>query len=203
MKKLFPLWVLVAQLCGVSSCVKNPPDPSPVYLPKETKARFSFQKGSYWIYRDSVSGREDSFYVFDMRTHLYSMSQATGNPGYEVLEISIHQKLNLPVGKPDSVYIWNFSVGARAVGGRYYQDTYLFDLPDCTYPFVSDDRSLLLSTFDLGGHVFSTVSKVSNTHSTIWMNDSVGYVKMDIVYDLNSWEKAREVWELQRWHVIK
>ncbi|MBL7692052.1 MAG: hypothetical protein JNM41_10695, partial [Flavipsychrobacter sp.] len=38
------------------------------YVSSETKADFNFQKGSYWIYKDSLTGKEDSFYVYQNTT---------------------------------------------------------------------------------------------------------------------------------------
>lgn len=57
--------VCVAALCWIGSCKKADTKRDYVNLDTDSsvKARFNFLPGTYWIYRDSLTGRIDSFYV--------------------------------------------------------------------------------------------------------------------------------------------
>lgn len=45
----------------LSSCIKD--KKKPIYLNKDLKNYFNYQKGSYWIFYDSLNGKVDSLYV--------------------------------------------------------------------------------------------------------------------------------------------
>jgi len=51
-----------AFLCFISGCKK---DPEVYYVSAQLKTDFAFHKGSYWIYRDALTGDIDSAYVED------------------------------------------------------------------------------------------------------------------------------------------
>lgn len=80
----------------ISSCGKDDePDPatSPLYIPSEVKRYTFFWPGTYWIYKDSVSGIEDSVYV-SSETHGLDTVDGTGGNSlvgiFEWFQIAIH-----------------------------------------------------------------------------------------------------------------
>ena len=61
-KKYFSLFVLLmAIILVVSACNRNSITKVPVNA--DLKAAFNYKPGTYWIYRDSISGIIDSFFV--------------------------------------------------------------------------------------------------------------------------------------------
>lgn len=67
MKKLYILIVMgLSIILGLQSCKpddSNPIDPRYFKAPQEVLDYCYFKEGSYWIYRDSVSGQRDTVYV--------------------------------------------------------------------------------------------------------------------------------------------
>lgn len=83
MKKIFFLTALTSLF--FSAC-KRDPDPiqpsEPPYTPQDLAAYSHFKTGTYWIYKDSTSGVEDSVYVYTDTSYSYYQNngiQAEGN----------------------------------------------------------------------------------------------------------------------------
>ncbi|MES2479686.1 MAG: hypothetical protein V4561_11410 [Bacteroidota bacterium] len=61
-----------------------------IYLSEDIKRNFSFKPGSYWIYRDSISGREDSCYIGLSR--LFTTNEDRKNTIFvEILQVGFTQ----------------------------------------------------------------------------------------------------------------
>lgn len=60
---------LLIVILGIVACNENPSDEfkctieNTVYIPKDAFARFYFKDGTYWIYKDSLSGLFDSMWI--------------------------------------------------------------------------------------------------------------------------------------------
>lgn len=66
-KLLFTLFILSV----LSACQDHQPDPIYNYLSEDVKAYLDFKPGSYWIYKDSITGKLDSSYVFAYNNEMY------------------------------------------------------------------------------------------------------------------------------------
>lgn len=88
------------------------------YLSEEIKRNFSFKPGSYWIYRDSISGREDSCYINDSKIQV-DVDSNTGDysePDFvELISLHFYQK-PLDTSIKDKMEIW-LSVVMNKIGG--------------------------------------------------------------------------------------
>ena len=61
--RLLGFIVLAPLLCFIA-CKKSAPGQPPAYLSYQLKNYFDYKVGSYWLYRDTVSGATDSFEVY-------------------------------------------------------------------------------------------------------------------------------------------
>lgn len=182
------------------------------YLLPETKASFSFKSGSYWIYRDSISGRLDSCY-FEKKEFYISPASPT-HEAYENLRISLIQKpIDLTVTEKINWNLWFMMRGlsiqyekqftSKDSIGHFGMAT-LYPIPEDTVSYDNVDYYQIPS-FVLGGNVFSNVGVVAPegiNGTRFYINASVGVIKMRIYNGIGD-DKINEVWELQRWNVIR
>src|ERR1043165_2922635 len=108
----------------ILSCSKGPP-PEYNLVVRSLKTDFNFKKGSFWIMKDSVSGRLDSFFVAD---YTDTTSQMTGGISYpsvitESIDISILE-LNTSMSLADSLY-WYYSYRGNQVSLHCSEDKIL------------------------------------------------------------------------------
>lgn len=206
MKNLIP--ILIALLL-FTACKKKE---FVSYLLPETKASFSFKPGSYWIFRDSISGRVDSCY-FDKKEFYISPASRT-HEAYENLSISLIQKqMDLTVTEQINWNLWFMmrglsiqyekQINSKDSIGHFAMAT-LYPIPEDTVTYNNVDYYQIPS-FVLGGNVFSNVGVVApegNNGATFYINADIGFIKMRIYNGIGA-IKINEVWELQRWNVIK
>ena len=79
MKKV--IFISIISLLFISSCKKDPELQSGPSIPLQDLPAYShFKLGTYWVYKDSTSGIEDSMYVYSDTAYIYY------NPGNGVQE---------------------------------------------------------------------------------------------------------------------
>jgi len=142
------------------------------------KPYFSFQPGTYWIYKDSLTGKEDSFYVTQNTTTIKYGEQ------YNESSINIHNDttacsyiLNgsgfvIKFTKPDD------GRGTSLSTGTYWSE---------------------VTTFSVGGNMYDSVyygKKIYDFYFHIRHN--IGMLKMAV--NKGTYHK---VWELQRYYIVK
>jgi len=194
---------------------------------KDLKARFGFKPGSYWIYRDSVTGETDSAYVYSTQTNymykgclLYS-----GEPEFEYNTVFVRVARNN--GSLDSER-WNFnmeesSFNMACVNSADRVESQLsFNL--FNWPFITGAPSTsgcvlppdvsvvtnVVSPLTLAGQTYSNLARSNHvpgvTDSSLVYNDffyvseDVGIVKL--VFD-HPTIPVHRVLELQRSHIIR
>ena len=224
MKNYISLIVLVCFGFLLADCNKH--KDRPLYIMDSDSlisARFGFKEGSYWIYRDSLDGRVDSFYV----SRNYTTHQGTENAVYEFHYVVINQVNQSGGSVADSArwiydfrdfHVWvSYSYGRNGYG---WAQTITFS-PLFFYPYELGD---LISSFDtakvLSIDSFSSYNglpyyKVAKVHHYInatptlgvtrlddmfYINDSVGIVKMKLWHPLDNINRN---WELQRYKIVK
>ena len=223
MKKYF---CICSALIIMVACSKEPEFKS-VYIDPALKAKYNFKKGSYWIYKDSISGRIDSFYLLQT-DNLYPPSISHQRQLNESLDIYIVQKIG-STSINDSIR-WEIAVEARDKLLPSISAVYFRKMVDTSIAFYNFYTSNLLSNqpviynyknnssggsmkltdnYYLLGNVYNNVAEIhfgnvanSKNDCAYYFNDSVGYIKMNI-HNEDTRNTINEVWELQRWHVIK
>lgn len=202
MKSYFPFLVFIFLF---TACSKKH-DPVYSYLSSDTKKHFYFKPGSYWIYRDSISGRTDSFYL--RNSSLFMLSGGTNNI-VETLNLEIIQHSS-DVTIKDSI-LWLYTFRYSTVTFTYYNISKDFRYSSfLNYPFkLSNGKAI--GTLPLGTNTFSDTwefdGKGSNASGfyavNYFLNDSVLLLKMRENYSITYAPTINEVWELLRWHVVK
>ncbi|WP_291133436.1 hypothetical protein [Flavobacterium sp. UBA7682] len=220
MKNLFLILVL---LFAFASCNKEPKYETK-YLDANLKAALNNKPGSYWIFKDSVSGELDSVYL--VANELKIDGGYTTNSGfkYEKMHLYFDSK---HIGKDTSYNLsLDLSVTTRSSDNNhlscgltkfssqplylvfFYPFSYLAPVnypPHDTIVYTRLKEPLLLagSKFD-NVCVFSQYDKTlgSDAASTGYWSDAFGLVKMRFVCFTSSGNMTK-VLELQRWKILK
>lgn len=96
MKKLLSILFFVSIVIG--SCKKEPPPELPLgwdYVHQDLVAYTQFKTGTYWIYRDSLSGLEDSVYCYVDTSFMYHQTGCVQKDGdYMFYNCQFHSYLD-------------------------------------------------------------------------------------------------------------
>lgn len=181
---------------SLSSCIKNPTTP----VNSDLKAKFNYQPGSYWIYKDSISGQVDSFNVI-------SNTDQNTNVLYE--SIFIYFSRHNVTYDTDTAIV-------RCMLSRNYFQTYALGAV-VTYPFTTTTGSLptgatVLSTggtYTVNGEVFNDVAVITSRvqlnylyTDTFYINADAGIIKINEHWDVDT-PILHRVWELQRRNILR
>lgn len=145
------------------------------YVSSENKARFNFQKGSYWIYKDSLTGKEDSFYVYQNTTTIKYTN-------YEYIEalVRIH----------DDTTECSYTLHETIV-------QYALSKPVTGFSMTTSDLSARSIT--LNGKTYDSVHTTPVIEGSYYfLRPNIGMVKM--VVNKGTFHK---VWELLRYNIVK
>ena len=192
-------YILILFLMSILACTKKP---GILYLDAKIKEQFYFKKGSYWIYRDSISGRVDSFYLESVEftndsTYIYALYDKRI---LEKMTINIFQT-SLSVPYSDTP-IWDFSLLQR--NNYFFKSNYQKGkIKILTYSILQGYMDVgLEKELDVFGKTFTDVPSFKSPNSLYYLKEGIGYLKMRLNYDDGA-SKINEVWELLRWHVVK
>lgn len=198
-------------------------------IPLDTavKKAYSFRPGTYWVFKDSISNRYDSFVVTD-NTDYFS---GTGNIKYEQVEMHIAQYSSDTPNNLMAIFLEN----ERQVRVVY---TYFSDSSDryknysyapvpypftagiyyngSTSPFNDTVTVSLIPNLTAGGTAFPNAAALSFQNSytrfpggsfwqwqyrdAFYMNDSVGFLRISLKHIP---EGIYKEWNLARWHVVR
>jgi len=173
---------------------------------------FSYKPGTYWVYKDSIAGEVDSFYVTDNTKSTY-----TGPPNIDVVYVGIHQMNENGLGDDSTKWVMNLSENSLSYSVRAQPV-----MGDCDYsplfsfPFQITTLGSESTNFKEGAitNVFPTLSVASANFNNVaqihyygynlddwyYINTDVGIVKMRWSDTSNINNK---VWELQRWNIVR
>ncbi|MCW3122028.1 MAG: hypothetical protein JWQ38_1520 [Flavipsychrobacter sp.] len=136
-------------------------------LDKDLKADFGYKPGTYWIYKDSVSGEIDSAYVS-------SNMDTMVNAGGCVLSNSYYEKMDILV---KFVCVTSLDANPKSMGEEWHLSAryHIMDM------FMSNKKdSLLPASYPLGAYLFDYPFQPGDYHKTtgcvISYIDS-GYIK--------------------------
>jgi hypothetical protein len=194
-----------------------------------SKQHYLFQKGSYWIYRDSITGRVDSCYVYyvkldtinsnglmveniDVKMKQYPIINPKEDSVFYEISVSAGNQYNAYKG--DQFYFTGDKRYLSYSNGLYFFGTHLPLSPDSSFStefgYTAPVKVQLNKEFLLSGNIFSNVFEIQTNQSptgnkgrTIYFNEAHGLVKMRIRTEDFYYDIKDKVWELQRWKVIK
>lgn len=183
MKKLrIVLILLTVFIFYGGSCTKKKSNLIPVTA--EVLQHFYFKPGSYWVYKDSVSGGYDSFYVDNNNQY----TETDGNNTFQIIEAicfdgnNNSRKLTIDLGEGYSAGFWfqlyndNVSMGCYYQNGQYSGQFVRNFFP--IYHGLTND--------------YSNVAQIAESSGIFYLNDNVGVIKLvvyDTVYSTNvSWD---------------
>ena len=212
MKKLTTLFALFVSFFAIYSCNKGPWHRT---ISSDVLANFNYQKGTYWIYKDSLTGYIDSMYVSEGG----SLISVEGNGIYEdYINKAIVDTNIYPGNIKHSIYFygWGLQLYSNTIMpfGNYYH------YADIQFPWVMGFRaasepdsaivSNIYNSFTIAGNNFNNVVEWDNGNDSypgyksyrdiIYVCPSAYIVKMRLNHPSDS---VNIVWELQRWHIVK
>lgn len=200
-------WIIFLALI-IASCTKKPTN-----YPVENKLRaaFSYQPGTYWVYKDSVSGALDSFVLINQHL-LNGLIDNSGNT-YEEIDVTILQKHKNPHLEDSSFWYLKIQKNIISAGRIWYlPQTTTANFGPMPYPFVvaklNDSLNKIkkiIPSLTMNYNVFDTVAvcnsdTVNKTYSKIYFNTADGIIKID---GRSYRDTTHVVLELLRWHLIK
>ena len=191
-------FLLVAAV--IFSCNKTPTTP----INTDVKANFSYQPGTYWIYRDTVSGAMDSLYV---RANIRQDIKNANVPVESIIMYLTQYNLAVPTD----------TIPLRYSLSQSYLDTYLGTT--VPYPFKVGPINTggyggtvlnVYGNYTVNGQTFANVAEVSHAliPSPYFLNDtfyicaSAGIIKNITSQQIDTIVTNR-VWELQRYHIVR
>jgi len=219
MKNVIFLTVLAASV--LNACHK--PSQPHYTINASLKAAFDFQPGTYWIYKDSISGEVDSFAVQTSE----SGTSTNSSGGYSMDQIFIYIQEYFPSSGTSDYKEWEYSFFGDEIDLLYYGSniTETNYAPFINFPFQNPltyetyahevgniiDSSYVDNIYDsysLLGNTFLNVAVVNhaliyltaiNYSDVFYICPNIGIIKMKLNHRLDS---INRVWELQRWNVV-
>ena len=188
-----------------TGCKKDPVVTTPVVKEPKTPistdllAHFSFQPGTYWIYRDSLNGRLDSFYIISNGIGIAITNYRADN-GFYYCQMQLNQHNIDGTATADSA-VWQYDLHHSVFQLVEYASKSWSTFAE--YPFVTGENgiSAITPTYTLNGQSFQHIATIDKGTDLFYVNDSVGIIKMRL--DQSDTAMPSHVWELKRWNVVK
>ena len=155
---------LLLLLIAANSCIK---EKKKVFVPVDTdlKAHYDFKVGSYWIYRDSATGVEDSFVVTERSTD----SSQSGDYYLQSIYSRIRQyHNNVILDTP----IWAFSLRNTYLFFGYNQDAIQVNLQSAE---ITDGIIL--------GVPYQNIRKYKDGIIILDFKDNIGLLRFNWIYN--------------------
>jgi hypothetical protein len=223
------LVIIVALILAFCACKKQD-NTKHVNVNADLKAAFNFLPGTYWIYRDSISGQIDSFFVRSNQDTYYLVS----GQSFEDIRINISEyKIGSPISYSDTLFwIFDYQYNEFSVycdEHKIYNGeieyipliNYPFQTTLSNYPLFADYYNTLqgsvigiYNTYEVASQTFTNVAEVNQLDSLgpiapfskytyndlIYICSGVGLIKMNLNHPQDS---LHRIWELQRWKIVK
>jgi len=189
-----------------------------VNIDPNLKKAFFYQKGSYWVYTDSLNSDIDSFFVANSSD---SHDMTTDNQNEEHININISEYTKHATGLVDtSTWIFYIYRNLLEFGWRQSLSTVNrgvdIDYNFMTYPFEVgplSQYSTIVGTIDsvgisclINNNTFSSVAVINYYDSSLAFNDifylseTNGLIKIKLSHPKIN---TNRIWELVRWHIVK
>jgi hypothetical protein len=199
---------------------------------EDLKAAFNYKPGTYWIYKDSISGQIDSFRVIS-NYDAYNDITTSVKQSIENILITITQYKSTP--STIDTQIWKFSYESNCFNITYNEPKLYTGeieyIPLLNYPFQNsiiinehisqafqDTSSIsFLNAYSIGGQTFANNAVINHW---VYLKASYNYPLLNS-YSYNDCfylcpfvglikikldhpnDSLYKVWEIQRWHIVK
>lgn len=174
------------------------------YLSDDIKKNYSYKPGSYWIYRDSATGREDSCYVYSNAILFVDNTKYSSRSSSS--KYDKEQYINV---RMDLVTMIKGRKGSIDIEYRFFNNSLigLFGNPLDPLSFFGplninqqtlNGRDEFLPSISLQGKEFLNTYKIIDESGLYYFNDGVGLIKINNIYDSVAYN-----WEIVRYNVIK
>lgn len=203
----------------ISGCKKKPVN----RVDPDLKAAFSYKPGTYWIYKDSLTGAIDSFVITTNDDNFSTNNDRT----LETIGMNMAEYI---VSSPYlDTSLWKYSIVSNQISLTWDQtssvphiDQVIQYNPFTYYPFTVGVLPNAIYSIGIATNVFSTYTVGSSTYSNVeelndtlrkdawsfyhYYNDwfyltaDVGIIKMRLYHPQDS---INRIWQLQRWHIVK
>lgn len=209
MKKIL-IAISLLGLMQFTNCTKTPVQHYPIdtFLLNH----FNYKLGTYWIYKDSLTGEEDSFFVHD--NTFSSIQEISNSPALtDNIDIDIFQYNNAK----QYIAKWKMSLCARIIFLAYAGN---IDISYNAFILIPFKAGLIGYNDADSGYVISvnnidTINSVTYYNiaiirhlndffhvnaffdDTFYFNSDVGIIKMDLKHDTHN------IWELERCKIIR
>jgi len=219
--------VVLAVLIIFSGCKKNPGNGTQI-VPIEAglKANFGYQPGTYWIYKDSVSGETDSAYVYasSLDSQYLGCVLFAGQPKFQGMTVSVMVSNNHAIDTER----WNFFIQDSTFYINFYNNNDIVEsrmnLALFQYPFAlgnlgvvgcepnGDNGSVADIIPEVSENGQSYTNAARSVHSAsggyanlvyndcFYANQDAGLVK--IVFD-HPTDSVNRVLQLIRYHLVR
>jgi hypothetical protein len=178
---MFRFGLILLLMCLTVSCKKKPRER---FIPADMKAYWDFRPGSYWIYKDSVSGAIDSVYVTNRVNNTGDgiLNYNKENIIYEYLQVDMHSSLD--------GYDYQYWINTQA-GGKGYDDYNVVYATKAKPGDFVDTHNNFVYPLIIGNHTYNFYG-TSETDTCIinsLYNNYLGYNDVvEMINTLNSFE---------------
>jgi hypothetical protein len=201
------IWYGAIIIAFAGACSKEKKVPV-AWIDKNLKRNFSFQKGSYWIYRDANTGLTDSGFI--PAAPVFNVDPESSNNPRE------HMQHSIRLAGTDNAAISYYLDGESLLRCLYTNSTTGDDF-SCFYVELSTafpgkiwpDSTFLeeiYPTYTLNGQEYKNVLRIGayklngspGRSAAFWFNDSIGMIRMDVPY-----KTTRKILELERCRILR
>ena len=205
-----------------STCKKDPKilsSTAPGYVYEDIAAYSYFKTGTYWIYKDSTSGVEDSVYVYSDTSYLYHRTGTVQEDGdymyYECHANSAYDTYNYYYKIDMGFYILSTgevgTVRVRTKPGDYVGQTYLmsnrFIADDVITWWLGDGATYYKAYYDsinLSGITYHAAAKFYDTsNSAEYSSPTFFYIAKNVGIIRKEKLDSNKVWNLIRYNIIQ
>lgn len=206
--KIYYILYIIVFVVIISGCSKKDSKPYSTPINDNLKKDFNFKRGSYWVYKDSISGRIDSFAVVKSDSGSATMEINTKPSLQDYINIFIDE-YSVVVGISTIHWEWNL-IGSAAYINIFPGPFFYYPVvTGQTFPFIYDRCTVtnIFPNYSIGGSALSNVAEINHYDTTspkkyndwLYVNSDVGIVKMR----LNPQDSVPFVWELQRYNIVR
>lgn len=159
-----------------------------IYVDGELVNHFYFKKGSYWIYRDSLTGVKDSV----------SVQRTQESFSGDIKSIEQHQSIFIELtefndSNRGGIFIGDILLTSNTLALDHLSTT-TFGRVSSIYPYQPT-----YATIPINGHIFTNVLDMTDSNYRVFINVSVGIIKMKVKYP---YDTIKYIWELERFNRV-
>jgi hypothetical protein len=187
-------------------------------------ANFNYKPGTYWIYKDSLSGREDSFYV---TSNTGTQSINNNDTWIDDIGIFISEKSTNSSSLDSAKWVIGLYSNYLSLQWQVIKNNKTIDEITypvfITYPFVKGPPTSkqgggmigfanvanIFPNYAQNGQNYYNVAQLNQYYTLItaknyndwfYINESIGIIKMSLDHPNDT---IKRVWEIERWKIVK